>query len=59
MTAAAKISMPPDAVSCKCGHRIFDGQVVRSRCVKPAEGIALCRCKEWVKVPVTLRAREV
>ncbi len=41
-----------DTVTCKCGHKIFDGEVVRSRCVKVHESMALCRCKEWVSVPI-------
>ena len=43
---------PVETVTCICGHRIFDGEVVRSRCVKLHEGTALCRCKQWVSVPV-------
>ncbi|WP_120510973.1 hypothetical protein [Photobacterium salinisoli] len=40
-------------VVCECGHRICDSEgVIRSRCVKIGEGIALCRCKRWVSVPV-------
>lgn len=39
-------------VVCVCGHVIFDGEAIRSRCVKPAEGLALCRCKRWVEVPI-------
>lgn len=42
-----------EPVVCECGHRICDSEgVIRSRCVKVAEGIALCRCKKWVRVPV-------
>ncbi|MGI9278184.1 MAG: hypothetical protein ACR2PX_00925 [Endozoicomonas sp.] len=41
-----------DTVTCTCGHKIFDGVVIRSRCVKVFEGKALCRCKVWVTVPV-------
>ncbi|MTI12106.1 hypothetical protein [Sansalvadorimonas verongulae] len=41
-----------DEVICpKCDHRIWDGEVIRSRCVKLRDGVALCRCKAWVKVP--------
>jgi len=40
-------------VVCQCGHRICDSEgVIRSRCVKIVEGIALCRCKRWVEVPI-------
>lgn len=44
---------PYPTVVCDCGHCIFTHQgVIRSRCVKVAEGVALCRCKRWVEVPV-------
>ncbi|SIO94646.1 hypothetical protein [Vibrio spartinae] len=44
-------------VVCICGHRICDSEgVIRSRCVKLVEGMALCRCKRWVKVPVLKKA---
>jgi len=43
---------PTPTVTCACGHVIFDGEAIRSRCVKPAEGVALCRCKRWIAVPV-------
>jgi|GEM_PF-4709057 len=42
--------LPPDAVVCQCGFVIFDGEVIRSRAVKPKQGLALCRCKRWVEV---------
>jgi hypothetical protein len=44
------------AVQCVCGHRLFDGIVVRSRVVRllPRGGAeALCRCKRWQSVPVS------
>ncbi|WP_422134940.1 hypothetical protein [Endozoicomonas sp. ALD040] len=41
-----------ETVTCTCGHKIFDGEVIRSRCVKVFESKALCRCKKWVSVPV-------
>lgn len=44
----------PAPVRCACGHPIWDGAVIRSRCVKPREGLALCRCKRWVRVPIRL-----
>ncbi|MDW6004734.1 hypothetical protein [Vibrio mangrovi] len=41
-------------VMCLCGHRICDREgVIRSRCVKIVEGMALCRCKRWVRVPIS------
>ncbi|EJL6947023.1 hypothetical protein NMT39_000308 [Vibrio cholerae] len=47
------LNHPYPAVMCVCGHCIFTHSgVIRSRCVKVAEGVALCRCKRWVKVPV-------
>lgn len=42
------------SVTCTCGYRLFDGEVIRSRVVKPSEGLAKCRCKRWVRVPVCL-----
>lgn len=47
-----KTIKPVETVTCVCGHKIYDGEVVRSRCVKLHEGQALCRCKKWVGVPV-------
>ena len=44
----------PASVTCECGHVVFDGEAIRARCVKPAKGIALCRCKRWVGVPINL-----
>lgn len=47
---------PRLAVQCACGHRLFDGIVVRSRVVRllPRGGAeALCRCKRWQTVPLT------
>lgn len=40
------------SVTCLCQHRIFDGDVVRSRCVHLALRIALCKCRRWVQVPL-------
>lgn len=42
-------------VRCECGHKIFDGIVIKSRVVRvlPKGAEALCRCKRWVKVPLT------
>jgi len=43
------------SVSCgDCHRKIFDGKVIRARAVNVAEGTALCRCKKWVKVPISL-----
>lgn len=42
-----------NSVTCpQCEHRIYDGEVVRSRCVRLHEGRALCRCKAWLVVPI-------
>lgn len=41
-------------VICECGRVVYDGEVVRSRCVHPESGTALCRCKRWVAVPILL-----
>jgi hypothetical protein len=45
-------------VRCTCGHRVFDGVVVKSRVVRvlPIGAEALCRCKAWVRVPLTYTA---
>lgn len=46
---------PRMSVQCVCGHRLFDGIVVRARVVRllPRGGAeALCRCKRWQTVPV-------
>lgn len=53
MKASAANESPVKEVVCQCGHRICDSEgVIRSRCVKIVEGVALCRCKVWVEVPV-------
>jgi len=47
---------PRMSVQCVCGHRLFDGIVVRARVVRllPRGGAeALCRCKRWQSVPVS------
>ncbi|MFP4615581.1 MAG: hypothetical protein ACLFRB_06865 [Thiohalorhabdus sp.] len=41
-------------VVCECGHVVYDGEVIRARCVHPESGTAKCRCKRWVAVPVGL-----
>lgn len=46
---------PRMSVQCVCGHRLFDGIVVRARVVRllPRGGAeALCRCKRWQGVPM-------
>jgi len=59
MSPAPAVQLGPrPEVRCDCGHHIFDGIVVRSRCVRllPRGGAeALCRCKRWVKVPMEYR----
>lgn len=38
-----------------CGHKIFDGEAIKSRVLKvlpSGECVALCRCKAWVQVPL-------
>ena len=46
----------PGPVRCECGFLVFDGQALRSRVVLPGKGVAKCRCKRWVEVPVRLIA---
>ena len=38
-----------------CGYIIFDGQGIKSRYVRllPVGAQALCRCKNWVGVPMS------
>lgn len=49
--------LPDTAVSCPhCGYTLFDGEVVRSRVVKPLQGTALCKCKKWVPVPISYKS---
>lgn len=47
------------AVKCTCGRVIYDGEAIKSRCVKPGKDVshALCKCKLWVKVPIILIAK--
>ncbi|MCW8830558.1 MAG: hypothetical protein OQK32_03450 [Gammaproteobacteria bacterium] len=40
------------SVTCTCGHPIYDGEMLKSRCVDIHAGTALCRCKKWVEVPI-------
>lgn len=50
---------PRMSVQCVCGHRLFDGTVVRARVVRllpRGGGEALCRCKRWQTVPVSYDA---
>lgn len=42
----------PNIVRCTCGRIVYDGEVIRSRCVRVRTGEALCKCKRWVKVPL-------
>ena len=48
---------PRQTVRCgTCHHQLFDGIVVRSRIVRllPRGGAeAMCRCKAWLRVPLT------
>lgn len=43
----------PEPVRCECGFLIFDGEAIRARVVLPTKGLAKCRCKRWVEVPVS------
>ena len=48
-------SNKPAPVYCPhCMRKIFDGEVIRARAVNVVDKTALCRCKEWVAVPITL-----
>lgn len=46
---------PRPEIKCACGHRLFDGLVIRSRVVRVTprgECEALCKCKLWLPVPL-------
>ncbi len=49
---AVPSSKPQPVICPHCGFTIFDNEVIRSRCVKPIDGTAKCRCKQWVNVPI-------
>lgn len=46
-----------EQVKCECGHVLYDGEAIKSRCVKPGKDLsyALCKCKRWVNVPICLK----
>lgn len=45
------IYTPPEPVACpNCGIAIFDGEVIKTRCLDPVKLTAKCRCKAWVDV---------
>jgi len=48
---------PYAQVKCECGHVVYDGEAIKSRCVKPGKvtSVALCKCKRWVSVPICLK----
>ena len=48
------VQQTEEKVRCECGHVIFDGDVIKSRCVKVGinDSQALCRCKRWKTIPV-------
>ena len=46
------VSKPQPVLCPHCGFTIFDGDAIRSRCVKPIQAVAKCRCKQWVDVPI-------
>lgn len=63
MTTTAAPATPPRAgaapiLDCgRCGFRVMDGEVLRTRVVRPGRGHSesKCpRCKEWVIVPLRL-----
>ncbi len=53
---AEKIEEQPRQVACeRCGFKIFDGLVFRSRVIRirpDARCEAKCRCKHWQPVPL-------
>lgn len=60
MTAAVrKLDERPEVRCGNCTSVVFDGLVIKSRCVRvlPVGAEAMCkRCKKWVKVPVSYAA---
>ena len=57
---SAQVEPIRPAVRCgTCDHVLFDGIVIKSRVVRVlAQGAqAKCRCKRWVRVPLTYAER--
>ena len=54
--SVSQLNKPLENVKCECGRIVFDGEAIKSRCVKPGLTVsyALCKCKQWVKVPIKL-----
>lgn len=48
----APLRKPQPVICPHCGFTIFDGDAIRSRCVKPVEAVAKCRCKRFISVPI-------
>lgn len=49
-----------DPITCECGFKIWDGEVVRSRVLRiRPDGYfdAKCKCKRWIKLPVTFSTK--
>jgi len=36
-----------------CTRQVFNGSVITARCVNVATGLAKCKCKAWVRVPIS------
>jgi len=51
---AASATEIPIVICHVCKRTIFDGTVIRARAVNVINSTALCRCKEWITVPITL-----
>ena len=50
-----------DPITCECGFRIWDSEVVRSRVLRitPAGWFeAKCKCKRWVSLPVKMVSKK-
>lgn len=51
MSSVSPICEQRPAIHCpSCDRLVYDGQVIKSRCVDPARLTAKCRCKAWVDI---------
>ncbi len=45
----------PKPITCRCGHKLFDGQIFRVRVLKvcrDGQVRAKCQCKSWQLIPL-------
>lgn len=53
--ASTSIDSDRHEIRCACGHQIYLNGVIKSRVVNALEGWALCRCKERVGIPISVK----